>query len=598
MRGPAYLIVAEQTSQVPEKRQGDLAGLVASSAASHLNQSNPELIRCSRAELDKDSWEGLSPHESAFFVMGFYRAADVGLLNTRELLQLLLHPVASQELRFHICQELNKRSSEWNGLGGGYSSCYILRNACHPYLFIDGRDHELNCLKMVGQLLGIKEISDGLRDWFILLIADLSKQIWIDGHRSEYLKVPAAPWPALLSDKVTRKLVSSRDINKRFVAACFGDLNASQMEVLASDPREEVRFALALLRPCPGPVLEKLSAEKNVLVNKAAIQNRNCPVTTLKSNQGRSPLRNPQLPEEIARKLLTSHSRKKLIEHAVEISCWTPSLLQEVLDSLDKESLRSFLFALEHHDPPLTERIYSPELLTWMALLPGDDNCSISTLKQLAAAHPRTPVVVLEALAKDSSRVVQESVASNRACPTALHQTLRQQGISGNTHAVVSSPEYPVEWLAEHASDPDPDLRAEVSRHPQCPLSVLIQLLDDRQKTTEYGAFNNRTVAEVAATSPALATFRDPASYETAALALLRSTRPSSRARRLALRSPHCPLKLLSRYATSLDWRERHAVASHPNTPTRLLKALIQDANQHVAQAAVNRRREEMSSNP
>lgn len=576
-------------SQVPEKRQGDLAELVASSAASHLNQSNPELLRCSRAELEKASWEGLSPHESAFFVMGFYRAADVGLLNTRELLQLLLQPDASQELRFHIVNELDKRNDEWNSLGSGYSPCYILRNACHPCLFVDGQDHELNCLKMAGQLLGIIEISDRLRDWFIELIADLSKQVWIDGYRSDYLKVPAAPWPALLSGKVTRKLVSSRDINKRLVAACFGDLNASQMEVLASDPREEVRFALALLRPCPGPVLEKLSAEKNVLVNKAAIQNRNCPVTTLKSNQGRSPLRNPQLPEEFARKLLKSPSRKKIIEHAAEIACWTPSLLQEVLDSLDKESLRSFLFALEHHDPPLTERTYSPELLTWMALLPVDDNCSVSILKQLAAAHPRTPVVVLEALAKDSSSAVRESVASNRACPTALHQTLRQQGISGNTHAVVSSPEYPLEWLAEHASDPDPDLRAEVSRHPLCPPSVLIRLLDDRQKTTKYGAFSSRTVAEVAATSPALSTIRDPAIYETAALALLRSTRPSSRARRLALRSPYCPPKLLSRYATSLDWRDRHAVASHPNTPHRLLKALTQDANQHVSQVAIQR---------
>ena len=153
----------------------------------------------------------------------------------------------------------------------------------------------------------------------------------------------------------------------------------------------------------------------------------------------------------------------------------------------------------------------------------------------------------------------------------------------------MSSPNYPVDWLASHASDPDPDLRATVSRHPDCPLHLLIKLLSDNTKTSEYGPFKHRTVAEVAATSPALTTVKDPRSFENAALALLRSTKPSSRARRLSLRSSHCPPQLLSRCASSLDWRERHAVASHPSTPMRQIKTLLQDANQHVAQAATKR---------
>lgn len=579
--------------QLAEKRQGDLADLVASSAASHLQQSSPELLRCSRAELEKGGWEDLSPQEIAFFVMNFYIPADVNLLNTMELLQLLLHPGASQQLRCHLAQELDKRSDEWDSLGNYHHPGYILRNTCHPYVFVHGQEHELNCLKTAGQLLGAECISDRLRDWLIALVSDFATEIFVDRNKNEWLVVHMNAWPAVLSAKDTRKLVSSRNFGKRLVAVCFGDLTEVQMERLASDSREEARFALALLRPCPGPVLEKIAADANDLVRKAALQNRNCPASTLRTAKGRSPLRNPNLPEQTARHLLNGPARKDHLKHAGEILCWTPALMQEVMDSLEKEQLESFISAIcdgyWRRPNSFTERPYSPELLSWMALLSVHPRSDLNRLRELAAAHPRTPESILEQLAKNPSKDIGYSIVSNPVCSTELHRTIRKLGITGNPSGVVSSPNYPVDWLASYASDPDPDLRATVSRHPDCPLSLLIKLLSDNAKTSEYGPFKHRTVAEVAATSPALSTIKDPTSIQTAALALLRSTKPSSRARRLALRSPHCPPQLLRRWATSLDWRERHAVASHPNTPRRQLKALLQDANQHVAQAAMER---------
>ena len=586
------------TSWLPEKEQGALADLVASSAASHHQQTNPELLRCTLTELGKGDQEELMPHEIAFFVMGFYKPVDVSLLHIQDLLKLLLHPGASHNLRHHLGVELDKCRDEWDALNSN-QWCYLLRTAINAYPFNQYQEHKLDQLKIAGNLLGVKEISDGLRDWFIALIADLADQILIDGQRNEFLNTPVEPWPALLSEKVTKKLVSSRDIRMRLVAVCFGELNEVQMEALSSDSREEIRFALALLRSCPKHVLQKLSAEKNILVNKAAIQNRNCPVITPKEIHGRSRLRNPNLPEEIARFLLKGkgHPHKTYMKHAAEILCWTPSLMQEILDSMESDQLSSFIHNLEYGltHSPFSKRPYSSELLSWMAKLPIDSKSDLITLRQLAAAHPATPVPVLKELAKYSPCDVLEAIASNPACPTKLHQTLREQGISGNAHAVISSPNYPVELLAAHAGDSDPDLRAKVSRHPHCPLSLIIQLLADKAKTYNYGLFNNRTVAEVAATSPALAGFQDLASFETAALALLHSTKPSSRARRLALRSTYCPPLLLRRCATSLDWRERHAVASHHATPTRQLKLLQQDANHHVAQAAIKRNSEKNS---
>jgi hypothetical protein len=579
-------------SRLPERKQGELADLVATSAASHLQQSNPALLRCSLAVLEKADREELMPHEIAFFVMGFYNPADVSMLHTIDLLKLLLHPGASQDLRRNLGQELDNRKDEWHKVVDWHAPAYALDKAIHIYnFFIGGQDHALNRLKITGHFLGLEDISEALRAWLITQIADLATQVLIDGGRHEWLKTLVDFWPAVLSPKETKKLIASRNASKRLLAACFGDLNESQMEALASDPREEIRFALALLRPCQASVLEKLSADVNALVSRAALQNRCCPLAKLSSAQGRSPLRNPNLPEEAARNLLKGPAGKQILKHAAEILCWTPSLMQEVIDSMRSDELSSFCLEMEYGLglAPFGERPYAPELLSWMAQIPADSISNRNAFRQLAAAHPRTPVPVLEGLAKDPNIHVRASVASNPACPTALHRFLREEQISGNTLAVVASPNYPVDWLADHASDPDPDLRAMVSRHPHCPLPLLIQLLADTAKTSNYGLFNNRTVAEVAAASPALSAEIDPNSYETAALTLLRSTKPSSRARRLALRSPYCPLPLLRRCATSLDWRERHAVASHPATPPRQLKVLLQDANQHVVQVAIKR---------
>jgi len=585
--------------QLAQKRQGDLADLVASTAASHLQQSNPELLHCSQAELEKGDWEDLSPHEIAFFVMGFYKPADVNLLNTVALLNLLLHPGASQQLHCHLAQELENRCDEWESLGNYRCSNYLLRTSSHPYVFVHCQEHELNYLKTAGQLLGIEGISDGLRNWFITLVSDFATEIFNDSNMSEWLVLHINAWPAVLSAKDTKKLVSSRKLGKRLVAVCFGNLTVTQMDHLASDSRDEIRFALALLRSCTPTLLKKLATDSNLLVNKAALQNPNCPPSTLRTAKGLSALRNPNLPEQAARELLNGSARNNHFKHAGEILCWTPVLMQELFDSLQTNELESFAWDMRRGcwggPSDFAERPYSPELLSWMALLPPRSGDILNIFRELAASHPATPTFVLEKLINDSSEDLGYFVASNPACSADLHRAMQKIGITGNPINVVSSPNYPLDWLANHAADKDPDLRATVALHPNCPLDLLIRLLSDKAKTSEYGPYANRTVAEIASTSPAIAAVNDLVSHQTAALALLRSTKPSSRARRLALRSPNCPLKLLNRCASSLDWRERHAVASHPNTPTRLLNALTHDANQHVAQAAKKHGNEKQS---
>jgi hypothetical protein len=584
-------------SRLPESRQGIQVDLVVSTAASHRNQTNPELLRCSLRALQKPHWDDLTAHEIAFFVMGFYNPADVSLLNTPALLKLLLHPHGSSLLRRHIGQELDNRGDTLTDFLGGYA----MGNAIGTYARLQAKEHALNRLKIGGQLLGLEEISDGLRAQFIPVVADLAAEVFILKDLAQWLEELFTVWPAVLSKKETRKLLSSARIKQRLVAVCFGALDEVQMEQLASDSRDEARFALALLRSCPGTVLEKLTKDRNPLVRKAAFQNKGCPIASLvsaaESNElVTSLLCNPQLPEASGQRLLSnytvssyfSHTTPKIRIEAAQIFCWTPLLMEMVVARLDADQLRSFSYDLEYHDPPLSDRPYSSDLLTWMAKgqLQIDTDHDLTSLRELAAFHPNTPLAVLEALAQDQSDAVLRAVASNPSCPTELHHVLRDRGVAREwvQPSVIASPSYPKEWLAEWAVDPDPDNRAMVTRHPHCPKELLVQLLGDTKKTSEHGPFPRCTVAEVAATSSALTTVCDPADFQAAALALLRSTKPS-RARRLALRSPHCPPDLLRRCTTSLDWRERHDVASHPATPSRLLKALQQDSNQLVREA-------------
>ena len=578
------------SSKVPEKRQGDLADLVASTAASHEQQSNPDLLRCAKAELEKGGWEHLSPQEGAFFIMGFFRPADVSLLNTTDIIELLLHPHASNELRLHLCQEIEKRGDDLTRFRTRHLSGRILRNACHRYVFGNSQEHDLNILRTAGQLLAMEGATETLRSKLALLIGDLAADVFGTHKKSEWLEVHTEIWPAVLCARETGKLVSDGNSEKRLLGACFGDLSEAQIEELANDSCDEVRYALALLRPCTPKVLEKLSLDSNSLVNKAALQNENCPQSTLNAAKGFSPLRNASLTEETARNLLSGPARKEHLKRAGEILCWTPPLMQEVLDSLAAKELKSFIWEIRWSVYNVfAKHPYSPELLSWMALLPVQSDNTLYELRELAASHPATPASVLEQLVHTSAEDLVYSVASNPSCSTDLHRAIQKIGITGNPINMVSSPNYPVDWLASHASNQDPNVRAAVALHPNCPLDLLIKLLSENTKISTYGPFEHRTVAEVASTSLAIVSVNDPASHATAALALLRSTKPSSRARRLALRSPNCPSKLLSRCASSLDWRERHAVASHPTTPTRVLNKLTHDANQYVAYAAKNR---------
>ncbi|WP_052349732.1 hypothetical protein [Picosynechococcus sp. NKBG042902] len=117
-----------------------------------------------------------------------------------------------------------------------------------------------------------------------------------------------------------------------------------------------------------------------------------------------------------------------------------------------------------------------------------------------------------------------------------------------------------------------------MASNPNCPFEFLQQLAHDDDSQVRTGVAKNPSFAAAPECQESIITEN--------LIALAEENIPSNR-RLFALRSPHCPIKVLERCATSIDFLERRAVAENPNTPTEVLQTMITtDADRVVRQYA------------
>jgi hypothetical protein len=292
-------------------------------------------------------------------------------------------------------------------------------------------------------------------------------------------------------------------------------------------------------------------------------------------------LKYPALPEALALQMRKTLGWLK--NHVQSVACWSPALLEQLIQDMDEDALWDFCYDLEGN-PWL-----NAETLSWMALSERDSRYRPRHLRQIAAAHRNTPMDVLECLASDELPDVRAAVAANPNCTAALFAQMADDRHTGewDLEKTCSNPSYPVAWLQESMGAMDTDALASLTLHPHCPEDVLLSLLRDHRKTSNYGWREGRALADIASRHPNLGCSSSLEVLQQFALDRFRST-THSRAKRLALLSPHCPPALLKRHCNSLDWRERHAIASNPCTPRACLKQLQRDSNQHVRLAAAS----------
>lgn len=227
-----------------------------------------------------------------------------------------------------------------------------------------------------------------------------------------------------------------------------------------------------------------------------------------------------------------------------------PTISEEILDILaldEDEELRELAGQKSH---------YRPAVVDVLSALTNEDSVDQGVLdslldfafvRKLAASHPHTTPQQLQRLATDQMWEVRELVAAN--------------------------PNTTTDTLEALANDLDRDVRRGVAGNPNTPKGTVAVLQSD----------GDRSVARAASSN--LSQLRSDNVVPRALLDALRSRSVATRI--LALSCHIVPERELRRrrHYMSIDWRERLAVAKHPNVSPAVRRALASDGLRVVRNA-------------
>ncbi|HKD77248.1 MAG TPA: hypothetical protein VKB76_17215, partial [Ktedonobacterales bacterium] len=256
-------------------------------------------------------------------------------------------------------------------------------------------------------------------------------------------------------------------------------------------------------------------------------------------------------------------------------------------------------------DPELTQYCLNNPRLTPAAFVrlaahPND------TVRCCVAAHPRTPIPALSALAQDTFVPAREAVARHPATPTHLLAQLAEDedmsvpaALAGNLNtppealariyarlpnrtygrelSIVSMlaqhPHSPTELLARMMKRANRDIRDMVSRNPNMPIALLDQLLAPPEPEAESPSRNVEDMKH-----QILRSLHLRHRYYDLSLTPL-----------LALSYSFMAAALLAKQAETLSWIERYVIARHPNADRATMERLAHDSNRFVRAAARER---------
>jgi len=213
--------------------------------------------------------------------------------------------------------------------------------------------------------------------------------------------------------------------------------------------------------------------------------------------------------------------------------------------------------------PPFLIGCTSKTYLDWRIEQPGFWENDWQVLSQGAfslnlrislAANSRTPVEILETLAKDLDKSVRYCVARNPNIPIEVLTTLAKDLDKSVRYGVAQNPNTPIEVFTTLPTRLDKDIRRALAQNSNMPAGVFAILLRQRQK------YKPNTVK----VSKSLAKDSD------------------KQVRHEVARNPHTPAEVLKTLARDSDRQVRHEVAKNPNTPQEVLESLATDRDSGV----------------
>ncbi|MDZ8030393.1 hypothetical protein [Nostoc sp. DedSLP04] len=209
--------------------------------------------------------------------------------------------------------------------------------------------------------------------------------------------------------------------------------------------------------------------------------------------------------------------------------------------------------------------------------------------KLIAARSNKTPIQILEQLAKDPDETVRQAVSQNSNLPlnrllelardssVIIRQTLAYKSSHNKTSTAIQL----LEILAQDESE---QVRAKVAEHPDSSVEILTRLANDTSREVKAKLTANPntpvTILTRLGLEENLVNQRNP---NTPGIVLAQAVKNMS-SKNLAdfikhpVKGSQMPAETLSQLASHTDSSVRYRVASHPNTPATVLRQLARDS--------------------
>ena len=473
-----------------------------------------------------------------------------------------------------------------------------------------------------------------------LRLALLERLAEIKGRKHDEIRLAVALNSATPPDALERLAGDTRPAVRQAVAI-HPKTSIMVLKRLAEDKAWAVRSTVALNIATPPALLDRLANDAIDYVRLAAAMNPATPVVLLEqlleNESNEIPKKNPRSKGCKGFGIALNFTGSNF-PWEIRWSKATPAALLERLprarecldDTIENTIAKKLEFGLDD-----IERLASSTI----------NNC-----RHQVAAHPATPVNLLEQLANDEDWQIRVAVVKNPATPVVLlkqlvhdeddrvryyvgqHvgkdpellQRLTTDELRCLLRAANENPNVLAEALEQQAEDMDCLVRLDIAEHPGMTPPLLEQLfeglsgnlIDARRSVAKHPA-TPLAIVECLLTDPdglvysnACSRLHDtpfdltdssalnPEEHAAAERLLARNVQlfsadadPSPR-RMLALLSPWAPRKALIKHVRSIWWEERAAIAANPATPSPIRGKLVEDGNSIVRAAA----REEISA--
>ncbi len=214
----------------------------------------------------------------------------------------------------------------------------------------------------------------------------------------------------------------------------------------------------------------------------------------------------------------------------------------------------------------------------------GDHNSKLT-----AARSNKTPIQVLQQLAKDADEAVRQAVSQNANLPlNNLLELARDPSLNVRSNLAYkpshSKTPTPIQLLEILAQDESERIRARVAEHPDTPVEILVRLANDSSREVKTKLIANpntpTTILNRLGLEENLVNQRNP---NTPGIVLAQAVKSMS-GKNLAdfikhpVKGSQMPAETLAQLATHTDSSVRYRVASHPNTPATVLRQLARDS--------------------